>query len=141
MTDVSAWSDVLVGVLAIVGAFFVLVAAIGVLRLDDLYMRMHAASKAGTLGSGVLLIALAIHSADSSVGLRAIAGVVFFLLTAPIAAHLLARAAYLSGYKPCDLTTSDALAQDMRDSEPRESAKEGTATDESGTAPGASPSR
>lgn len=100
----------LTGALCLVGAFFVLVAAIGVLRLNDLYMRMHAASKAGTLGSGVLLIALAIYSGDSSVVLRALAGVVFFLLTAPISAHLLARAAYMIGYKPCDLTKNDALS-------------------------------
>ena len=107
------WSEVslyLSGILCLVGAFFVLVAAIGVVRLDDLYMRMHAASKAGTLGSGVLLVALAVYSEDSSVMLRALAGVVFFLLTAPVSAHLLARAAYTIGYKPCDLTKKDALS-------------------------------
>lgn len=100
----------LVGVLSIIGAFFVFVAAVGVLRLDDLYMRMHAASKAGTLGSGVLLIAIAAFSQDDAVAWRAIAGVIFFLLTAPVSAHLLARAAYLVGYKPCDLTHYDALS-------------------------------
>lgn len=108
-----AWSEAslyLTGVLCLVGAFFVLVAAIGVLRLNDLYMRMHAASKAGTLGSGVLLVALAFYSQDSSVVLRALAGVVFFLLTAPVSAHLLARAAYTIGYEPCDLTKEDALS-------------------------------
>lgn len=104
------WVLYVVGVLCVVGAFFVLVAAIGVLRLDDLYMRMHAASKAGTLGSGVLLIAIAVFSRESDVVLRALAGVVFFLLTAPISAHLLARAAYMVGYKPCDLTRHDALS-------------------------------
>ena len=98
------------GVTCVLGAFFVLVAAVGVLRLDDLYMRMHAASKAGTLGSGVLLIAIAIYSGEIDVVLRALAGVVFFLLTAPIAAHLLARASYTVGYKPCDLTEHDALS-------------------------------
>ncbi len=102
------------GVLCIVGAVFTLIAAIGVLRLNDLYMRMHAASKAGTLGSCVILIAIAIFSGESEVVLRALAGVVFFLLTAPISAHLLARAAYTVGYLPCDLTTSDALAEPGR---------------------------
>lgn len=99
-----------VGVMCLVGSFFVLVAAIGVLRLNDLFMRMHAASKAGTLGSGVLLLAIAVFVQDMSVVWRAIAGVLFFLLTAPISAHLLARAAYAVGYKPCDLTTEDAMA-------------------------------
>lgn len=114
MTEtVAPWVDVLVGLLAVIGGFFTFVAAVGVLRLDDLYMRMHAASKAGTLGSGVLLIALAVYSHETDVVLRALAGVVFFILTAPISAHLLARAAYLVGYKPCDLTKSDALADHM----------------------------
>lgn len=107
MTDVMLY---LVGALCVIGAFFVLVAAVGVLRLDDLYMRMHAASKAGTLGSGVLLVALALYSAETDVVLRALAGVVFFLLTAPLSAHLLARAAYTVGYRPCELTQHDALS-------------------------------
>ncbi|MEM0905933.1 MAG: monovalent cation/H(+) antiporter subunit G [Pseudomonadota bacterium] len=100
----------LTGILCMIGAFFVLVAAIGILKLDDLYMRMHAASKAGTLGSGVLLVALAVFAGESDVVLRAIAAFVFFLLTAPVSAHLLARAAYTIGYKPCDATHMDALA-------------------------------
>ncbi|WMS42036.1 monovalent cation/H(+) antiporter subunit G [Acuticoccus sp. MNP-M23] len=99
------------GTLCIIGAVFTLIAAIGVLRLNDLYMRMHAASKAGTLGSCVILIAIAIFSGESEIVLRALAGVIFFLLTAPISAHLLARAAYTVGYQPCSLTTSDALSE------------------------------
>lgn len=99
------------GTLCIIGAVFTLIAAIGVLRLNDLYMRMHAASKAGTLGSCVILIAIAIYSGESEVVLRALAGVIFFLLTAPISAHLLARAAYTVGYQPCNLTTRDALSE------------------------------
>ncbi|MEM8551658.1 MAG: monovalent cation/H(+) antiporter subunit G [Pseudomonadota bacterium] len=108
----------IVGVLSIVGAFFVLVAAVGVLRLDDLYMRMHAASKAGTLGSGVLLIAIAVFARDDAVAWRAIAGVIFFLLTAPVSAHLLARAAYSVGYKPCDATHYDALSEAAAEARP-----------------------
>lgn len=99
------------GVLCVIGSFFALVASIGVVRLDDLYMRMHAASKAGALGSVVLLIALATYSSEADVVMRALAGVAFFLLTAPVSAHLLARAAYMVGYKPCDLTIKDALAE------------------------------
>lgn len=102
--------DIIVGVMLVIGAFFALVAAIGLIRLDDVYMRMHAASKAGTLGSGVLLLALAVESQQLDVVTRAIAGVVFFMLTAPISAHLLARAAYLVGYRPCKATYRDALA-------------------------------
>ncbi len=98
-----------VGLMMIVGALFALVAAIGILRFDDVYMRMHAASKAGTLGSGLLLLALALFSGTFDVVTRALAGVAFFLLTAPVSAHLLARAAHKVGYRPCAATLTDAL--------------------------------
>jgi multicomponent Na+:H+ antiporter subunit G len=86
------------GALIVIGGLFTLTAAIGLLRLPDLYTRMHAASKAGTVGSCVMLIALAIHADSLAISLRALAGVGFFLLTAPISAHLLAKAAHKAGY-------------------------------------------
>ncbi len=97
------------GVVMLIGALFALLAAIGILRLPDLYTRMHAASKAGTMGAGLLLAAIAVVSLDGAVIMRAIAGFVFLLLTAPVSAHLLARAAYLAGYSPSDLTIVDDL--------------------------------
>jgi len=102
--------DYFAGVLLIIGAFFTLVAAVGVVRLPDLYTRMHAASKTGTVGSGVMLLAIAFHSGQFDVVTRAIAGIVFFLLTAPLAAHLLARAAYCTGVPPTTSTDPDELA-------------------------------
>lgn len=104
-------SDYLVGLMILAGSFFALVAAVGLIRFDDVYMRMHAASKAGTLGSGLLLLALALQSQEFEIVTRAIAGVVFFLLTAPVSAHLLARSAYLVGYRPCAATHEDALRE------------------------------
>jgi len=106
--------EIVTGLMLIVGAGFALVASLGLIRLKDVYMRMHAASKAGTLGSGVMLLALAVHAGDLAVVTRAIAGVVFFLLTAPISAHLLAKAAYAAGYRPCADTKEDALAKTVR---------------------------
>ncbi|TDH38822.1 monovalent cation/H(+) antiporter subunit G [Pseudohoeflea suaedae] len=100
----------------LIGSFFALVASIGLLRLPDLYSRMHAASKAGTMGSGLLLIALAVHAADAGVFARALAGVVFFLLTAPISAHLLAKAAYSVGYR----LGPNAVRDEMADHTPAE---------------------
>jgi len=88
-----------VALLVVVGALFSLVAAIGVNRLPDVYTRMHAASKAGTVGSGLLLLAVGLHSADLATFGRALAGIVFFILTAPVSAHLLARAAHKVGYR------------------------------------------
>lgn len=107
----NAVSDIIVGLMLVVGSYFALVASIGIIRLKDVYIRMHAASKAGTLGSGVMLLALAVYAGELEVVTRAIAGVVFFLLTAPVSAHLLAKAAYVAGYRPCADTKLDALAE------------------------------
>ncbi|WP_395447613.1 monovalent cation/H(+) antiporter subunit G [Aminobacter sp. UC22_36] len=108
--------DYLAGALIIVGALFALTASIGLLRLPDVYTRMHAASKAGTLGSCFMLIALAVHIGEFATTLRALAGVVFFLLTAPIAAHLLAKAAYSAGYRMWRGSVNDDLAETVTES-------------------------
>lgn len=102
-------ADIVTGLLLLTGALFCFVAAVGLLRLPDLYTRMHAASKAGALGSGLMLVAVALHGADLSVATRALAGFVFLLLTTPISAHLLARSSYFRGYRPCSLTYRDDL--------------------------------
>lgn len=99
------------GVLVVIGAAFTLVAAVGLLRLPDVYSRMHAASKAGTLGSGVMLLALAVYTDDHAVAMRALAGVGFFLLTAPVSAHLLAKAAYSAGYGLWRGSVHDAMSR------------------------------
>lgn len=82
------------------GAFFTGAAAIGLVRLPDLFTRMHAASKAGAVGAGLLLIAAGCHSGDLAVTARAVAGFFFLILTSPVSAHLLARAAIIAGYNP-----------------------------------------
>ncbi|ARM87572.1 Na+/H+ antiporter subunit G [Rhizobium sp. CIAT894] len=97
--------------LLISGALFALSAAIGLLRLPDLYTRMHAASKVGTVGSGLLLLAAGLYSQDLAILARAIAGFVFLLLTAPVSAHLLARAAHLSGYQLGAVSVRDDLGK------------------------------
>lgn len=91
-------TNYLTGILLVIGAAFALVASVGLIRLPEFYTRMHAASKAGTLGACVMLIAVAVYTDDAAVASRALAGVVFFLMTAPISAHLLAKAAYTAGY-------------------------------------------
>ena len=105
--------DLLTAVVLLIGAGFSLIAAIGIARLPDIYTRMHSASKAGTLGSGLLLLGLALYAGEVGVWTRAVAAFVFLLLTAPVAAHLLARAAYAAGYKPAPETQVDALAEAM----------------------------
>jgi len=91
------------------GAVFGLLAAIGIVRLPDLYMRLHAASKAGAVGAGLILIAVALISTDGAVVLRATLGLIFLLLSTPVAAHLLARAAYKAGELPIVTTTIEEI--------------------------------
>lgn len=114
------------GALLIVGAAFNLIAAIGLLRFPDVFTRMHAASKAGTLGSGLMLIAIAVQSAEISVASKALAAVTFFLITAPISAHLLARAAYVAGIAPWEGTVLDELKGHYIDKEGHLSSDEET---------------
>lgn len=101
------------GFLIVIGAAFALVAAIGVIRLPDIYSRMHAASKAGTVGSGAMLIALAVVSDDPATTLRALAAVAFVMLTAPVSAHLLAKAAYAVGYKLWSKSVLDEMPKNQ----------------------------
>ena len=95
----------------VVGGIFTFLAAVGIFRLPDVYTRMHAASKAGTVGSGLMLIAAGLHSLELATVTRAFAGFVFFILTAPIAAHLVARAAHQAGYR----LSRHAVLDDMRE--------------------------
>lgn len=76
--------------LALLGAAFVLIAAIGMVRMPEFLWRLHAAAKAGTLGAGLLLAAVA-TAAPASIGSRAGAAALFLVLTAPVASHVLAR--------------------------------------------------
>jgi multicomponent Na+:H+ antiporter subunit G len=89
--------ELISAVLILLGSFFMLVAAIGVLRMPDLLLRMHAATKAGTLGAGLLLFSIAVVYGETSVTIRSLVAIVFLLLTAPVAAHVIGRAAYLTG--------------------------------------------
>lgn len=90
-------STILAGLLMVGGTAFMLVAAIGLLRLPDLYTRMHAVTKAGTLGIGLTLISAAVAFGDVSVTTRALVALLFVLLTAPVSAHMIGRAGYLGG--------------------------------------------
>ncbi len=101
--------EVLAAILMLLGAFFVFVAALGAVRLPDLFMRMHAATKAGTLGAGLVLIAALMVFGTVAVTTKALLAFVFLLLTAPVAAHVLGRAAYYDGVTLWDRTAQDDL--------------------------------
>lgn len=100
---------ILSALLILVGTFFMLVAALGVVRFPDLFMRLHSSTKSATLGVGCVMIGAAIHFNDVGLATQALAIVIFLLLTAPVAAHLLGRAAYLSNVPLWEGTLSDEL--------------------------------
>ena len=91
-------------VLMVAGALFTLLAAFGIVRLPDVYCRLSATSKAAPLGIGMVLAGAAMVARDASFSVQAAAVAVFLALTAPVAAHVLARAARRAGVPMSDCT-------------------------------------
>ncbi len=110
-------SHYLAAALIVLGSLFALIGAIGLVRLPDVYARSHAASKAGTIGSGLAMLAIAVSASEIYVATRAIAGLLFFVLTAPVAAHLLMRAAYKAGYAMWDGAVIDAMTSENKEAQ------------------------
>ncbi len=102
-------SDAISAALIVIGGGFMLLAGVGVLRMPDLFMRMQAATKAATLGAGCMLLAVAVHFGELTVVARALLVIAFVLLTAPVAAHMIARAAYSVGTPLWEGTIADEL--------------------------------
>ncbi|MGX8177387.1 monovalent cation/H(+) antiporter subunit G [Exiguobacterium artemiae] len=109
----TAISDIFVAVFALIGAFFSLVTALGLIRLPDLYTRAHAASKSATLGVMSILIGVIIYfvAEDGFFSSRVLLGILFVLITAPIGGHLIARAAYYSDVPLWKGSVQDDLAK------------------------------
>jgi multicomponent Na+:H+ antiporter subunit G len=87
------WQDTAILILAAIGVFFMLVSSIGVLRLPDVYARMHAAGKASTLGVSCILLAAGLYYGQWEM-FRMVILIALFFATAPIATTAMARAAY-----------------------------------------------
>lgn len=103
-------NDIITALLLIAGGIFSFIASLGMLRLPDTIIRMHAATKAGALGAGLIFIAQAFYHFELATTLRAFAAVTFIMLTAPVAAHLIGRAAYCSKVTLWEKTWIDELA-------------------------------
>lgn len=90
-------TEIAVIVLAAGSVFFSLVAAVGVIRLPDVYARAHATSKSDTMGTGLALAAAALALDSGVAQLKIGLLIVFVLLTNPVAAHAITRAAHFQG--------------------------------------------
>lgn len=99
--------EILVSAFLLMGGILSIIAAIGVIRLPDLFTRMHAATKVGTVGVSSITIGLMVHFGNITVTSRGLLVIGFFLLTAPVAAHMIGRAAYRSGVSLWILTRID----------------------------------
>ena len=96
------WIESLLAFLILAGASFTLLGSIGLARLPDFFMRLHGPTKTTTLGVGSMVIASAIYFSVSAPGisLHEIAATLFLFITAPVSAHLLAKAALHIAQKP-----------------------------------------
>ncbi len=84
----------LVAALLLLGASLMFLTGLGLYRMPDIFTRMHAATKGASLGVALLLLAAAFVFRDPMVVTKALVTIAFVFLTAPVAAHLLGRAAY-----------------------------------------------
>jgi multicomponent Na+:H+ antiporter subunit G len=110
----TAW---LSGAMLIAGATLALLASIGVLRMPDVFTRMQASTKASTLGLGFLLIGLAIRNPEFAFVIRAVSIAAFMVLTTAVGAHVIARAAALTGAPLWKGTIADERPTDTSDTD------------------------
>ena len=91
----SLWIEVLVSVFLLIGSLFTLIGAIGLYRLPDFFTRLHGPTKATTLGVGSMVIASMIYfsAEQGSISLHELLITLFLFITAPVSAHMLAKAA------------------------------------------------
>lgn len=103
-------SEWVAAILLVVGAFFMLVAGVGVLRLSDVFLRMHAATKAPSLGVFLMVIALIFYFQNFWLSIEGLLIMIFIFMTAPIGAHALSRAAHAMHIEKSKRTQIDQLA-------------------------------
>lgn len=105
-------TEIITSLLLLLGAFLMLLSGIGIIRMPDLLTRMHATSKAGALGIGLMACGFAVfYNENTSLVVRALAMVAFVIMTAPVAAHVLARAGYFVGIKLWEGTIKDVIKE------------------------------
>lgn len=102
--------DILSWALLLIGGFFIVVAGIGLLRLPDLYTRMHAAGVGDTLGPALILFGLMLQAGFTLVAVKLVLILAFLWFTSPTASYALANAALFAGLEPLLRKPEDAPA-------------------------------
>lgn len=102
-------TDWIIIILSTLGTLIILIAAVGFLRMPDIYLRISVATKASTMGIGLILVGAAMYFNELGITSRVIAIIIFMLLTAPVGAHMIGRASYFTGVKIWRRTIIDDL--------------------------------
>lgn len=105
-------TEIISGTLLLLGTTFILLSAVGILKMPDLFTRMSATTKASTLGIGLVLLGTTLYWQDFGIASRALAIILFLFLTAPVAAHIIGRAAYFRGEPLWNETRIDELEEE-----------------------------
>ncbi|MEE8573931.1 MAG: monovalent cation/H(+) antiporter subunit G [Thermodesulfobacteriota bacterium] len=98
---------IIVALMLLAGAFFIMVAAFGILRFPDFYSRMHPAGKTDTLGQAIIFSALMIHEGFTMVSLKLLIIIVFVFVANPTATHALASSAFSVELRPWQKLAKD----------------------------------
>lgn len=106
-------TEVIISLLLLTGGFFTLVGAIGLARLPDFFTRLHGPTKATTLGVGAIMVSSVVYftATGSGIGITEILITVFLVMTAPVSANMLAKAAMHIGVKTAEETRGDGWDQ------------------------------
>ena len=107
----SYFNEIFGAILIVIGVFFIVLAGVGLLRMPDMFLRMSTATKASTLGLGLILLGTAVFFWELGITSRALATSIFVLLTAPVSAHMIGRAAYSDGVPLWEETKLDELKE------------------------------
>ncbi len=106
------FANILIISTIVFGVIFIIVTAIGLIRLPDVYSRTHAASKSATLGVMFILLGVFLHFwfIEDLINTRILLGIVFLFITGPVGGHVIGRSAYLTGVKMWEGSVKDELA-------------------------------
>lgn len=102
-------NELIIMALTTVGTVFILIAAVGLIRMPDFYLRLSVTIKAATLGLGLVMGGTAFYFLEFSVSAKVMAIIFFLLITAPVAGHMIGRTAYITGMKLWKGTIIDEL--------------------------------
>ena len=110
--------EIIICVLLVIGVFFILAGVIGVIRMPDTFCRLQSATNIATMGAMPIALACSIYgfgNNNTSLGIKALIMVVFLLISNPVAAHAMARAAYKIKAGLCEKTKFDHYGRDINE--------------------------